>query len=97
MKKIDFIRKIVEKYNSTFEDSISQPKVKAFLEIMNDVVVENIVNDGEDIPILDGLKVLAVTKEARTARNPRTGELIDIPAKKVPKAKIGKALKDAVL
>ena len=35
-------------------------------------------------------------RAARTGRNPRTGEPIDIPAAKVPGFKAGKALKDAV-
>ena len=35
-------------------------------------------------------------RAARTGRNPRTGEPINIPAAKVPGFKAGKALKDAV-
>ena len=35
-------------------------------------------------------------RAARTARNPRTGEPINVPASKAPKFKAGKALKDAV-
>ena len=35
-------------------------------------------------------------RAARTGRNPRTGESIDITSAKVPKFKPGKALKDAV-
>ncbi len=35
-------------------------------------------------------------RAARTARNPRTGETINVPASKAPKFKPGKALKDAV-
>ncbi len=35
-------------------------------------------------------------RAARTARNPRTGETINVPASKAPKFKAGKALKDAV-
>ncbi len=35
-------------------------------------------------------------RAARTARNPRTGEAIDVPASSAPKFKAGKALKDAV-
>lgn len=35
-------------------------------------------------------------RAARTGRNPRTGESIDIPASKSPKFKAGKAFKDAV-
>ncbi|MDH3468927.1 MAG: HU family DNA-binding protein [Gammaproteobacteria bacterium] len=35
-------------------------------------------------------------RSARTGRNPRTGETIQIAASKTPKFKAGKALKDAV-
>jgi DNA-binding protein HU-beta len=35
-------------------------------------------------------------RAARTARNPRTGEAIQVAASKAPKFKAGKALKDAV-
>jgi DNA-binding protein HU-beta len=35
-------------------------------------------------------------RKARTGRNPRTGEPIEIKAKKVPKFVAGKALKDAI-
>jgi DNA-binding protein HU-beta len=36
------------------------------------------------------------SREARTGRNPRTGETIKIKASKIPSFKAGKALKDAV-
>jgi DNA-binding protein HU-beta len=36
------------------------------------------------------------TRAARTGRNPRTGEAIEIRASKVPGFRAGKALKDAV-
>jgi len=36
------------------------------------------------------------TRAARTGRNPRTGEAIQIEGAKVPKFRPGKALKDAV-
>jgi len=35
-------------------------------------------------------------RAARTARNPRTGDAINVPASKAPKFKAGKGLKDAV-
>lgn len=35
-------------------------------------------------------------REARSGRNPQTGEVIDIPARETPVFKAGKALKDAV-
>lgn len=35
-------------------------------------------------------------RNARTARNPRTGETVEVPAQRVPKFKAGKKLKDTV-
>ncbi len=37
-----------------------------------------------------------VKRKSRKGRNPRTGEVITIPAAKIPKFTAGKALKDAV-
>ena len=37
-----------------------------------------------------------VKRKTRKGRNPRTGQVITIPAAKVPKFSAGKALKDAV-
>ena len=46
---------------------------------------------------LTGFGTFSVAKlKARTGRNPRTGEKIKIPARKTPKFKPGKALKEAV-
>ena len=46
---------------------------------------------------LVGFGTFSVAKrKATTARNPRTGEAIQIPASKQPKFKAGKGLKDAV-
>ena len=36
------------------------------------------------------------TRPARTSRNPRTGEAVAVPEKRVPTFKPGKALKDAI-
>jgi DNA-binding protein HU-beta len=36
------------------------------------------------------------TRAARTARNPRTGETVNVPSMNVPKFRAAKALKDAV-
>ena len=35
-------------------------------------------------------------RSARKARNPRTGEMVEVPSKKVPYFKVGKELKEMV-
>jgi DNA-binding protein HU-beta len=47
---------------------------------------------------LPGLgKLVLVNRKARLGRNPKTGETIQIPAKKVVKFRVAKAAKDAIL
>ncbi len=47
---------------------------------------------------LDGLGVFQLKdRKARMARNPRTGEMVSVPAKKVVKFRVLKALKQEVL
>ncbi len=51
---------------------------------------------GKDVT-LTGFGTFTISKrKARTGRNPQTGAAIKIPAKRVPRFKAGKALKDAV-
>ncbi len=47
---------------------------------------------------LDGLGVFQLKdRKARIARNPRTGKMVNVPAKKVVKFRVVKVLKEAVL
>ena len=51
---------------------------------------------GDEVSIA-GLGIFSVKqRKSRTARNPRTGESITVPAMTVPKFRAAKALKDAV-
>ncbi|MDD5750687.1 MAG: HU family DNA-binding protein [Candidatus Pacebacteria bacterium] len=51
---------------------------------------------GKDV-VLTGFGTFTVSKRAaRTGRNPQTGAAIKIAAKRVPRFKAGKGLKDAV-
>jgi DNA-binding protein HU-beta len=72
-------------------------KVQA--EQVVDAVIDSITNTlkkGEEVSIA-GLGIFSVkTRAARTARNPRTGETVQVKAMKVPKFRAAKALKDAV-
>ncbi|HEY4512680.1 MAG TPA: HU family DNA-binding protein [Candidatus Paceibacterota bacterium] len=72
-------------------------KVQA--EQVVDTVLDSIVKSlkkGEEVSIA-GLGIFSVKQRAaRTARNPRTGEAVKVPATKVPKFRAAKALKEAV-
>jgi DNA-binding protein HU-beta len=64
-----------------------------------ETTIEAIVSSltkGEEVSIA-GLGIFsAKERKARKARNPRTGEMVDVPAMRVPKFRAAKALKDAV-
>lgn len=78
-------------------EKLGTTKVQA--EEAVDTVVNSIVDSlksGEDVSIA-GLGIFAVKqRKGRTARNPRTGESIEVPPMKVPKFRPAKALKEAV-
>ena len=54
------------------------------------------LKDGDQVTLVGFGTFQVRDRAARTGRNPRTGEAIDIAAAKVPGFKAGKALKDAV-
>lgn len=64
-----------------------------------DAIIDSIVKTlkkGGEVSIA-GLGIFSTKKRAaRTARNPRTGETINVAAMNVPKFRAAKALKDAV-
>lgn len=64
-----------------------------------ETMIETIVGGlkkGEEVSIA-GLGIFsAKERKARKARNPRTGEMVDVPAMRVPKFRAAKALKESV-
>ena len=72
---------------------------KADAERAVETMVETIVSArkrNEDVSIA-GLGIFKTKmRAARTARNPRTGESVNVPSMRVPKFQPAKALKDAV-
>jgi DNA-binding protein HU-beta len=54
------------------------------------------LKSGDTVSLLGFGTFVVKGRAARSGRNPRTGETIEIPASKVPGFKAGKALKDAV-
>lgn len=72
---------------------------KAAAERIVDKLFDTIINslkNGDEVSIAGFGIFSAKERAARTARNPRTGETIQVPAMRVPKFRAAKALKDAV-
>ena len=89
MKKQDIVNIIVEITGGTKVEG--ERIVKAIFD-----AIANEMAKGGTVDIAGFGKFEGVMRDARTARNPRTGESIKVPAKRVPKFKAGKALKDTV-
>ena len=58
--------------------------------------VTNALQNNDEVSIVGFASFKNVARKATTARNPRTGETINVPAKNVAKIKAGKALNDAL-
>ena len=58
--------------------------------------VTSALSSGDEVRILGFGNFAVANRKATTARNPRTGETVQVAASKAPKFKAGKALKDAV-
>jgi len=70
---------------------------KAAAEIL-DFIVQLAYKNAKNTFTLPGLgKLVLVNRKARVGRNPATGEMIKIKAKRVVKFRVAKAAKDAIL
>lgn len=74
---------------------ISKTQATAALQAVETGVIDTLANGGE--VTLVGFGTFKVTdRAARTGRNPKTGEEIQIAASKTPTFKAGKAFKEAL-
>ncbi len=60
------------------------------------LAIEGALGRGESVSLIGFGTFSVSTRAARTGRNPRTGETIQIAASRVAKFKAGKGLKDAI-
>lgn len=88
MNKSELVSAISDR--SRFEKN----KIETFLNIFMDVVTESVSN-GEKVQLVGFGTFEKRHREARTGRNPKTGEELKIDAVDVPVFKPGKAFKDA--
>ncbi len=89
MNKADLVSAVHEVLGSTKADA-----ERAVETIISSITAT--LTKGDEVSIA-GLGIFATkVREARTGRNPRTGETVEIPSVRVPKFRAAKALKDAV-
>jgi len=74
---------------------LTKKAVADVLEAFMGAVMDT-VNGGNSVTLTGFGTFKASQRQARTGRNPQTGETIQIPARTVPVFKAGKAFKDMV-
>jgi len=89
MNKAELIEEVIGKTGLT--KRMSREAVDAVTSAISDSLGRE-----EKVTLVGFGSFRVMERKARSARNPQTGEEIQIPAKKVPKFTAGKALREAV-
>lgn len=89
MNKTELVAAVAEKAGMSKKDT--EKVINNVFDAIGEALAQG---DKVQIAGFGGFEVKA--REARTGRNPKTGEAIEIPASKAPVFKAGKGLKDKV-
>lgn len=89
MTKADLVEQIAGSTGLTKKDTAEA--VDEFLK-----AIKGALRDGKHIEIRGFGTFKVKERKARTARNPRTGEPVPLPARKVPVFKVSKELKNRI-
>ena len=90
MTKSVLIEKVAEKVGN-----LTRKQTEIVIETVFDSIKEALIK-GEKIEIRGFGNFKPKQRRPRRARNPKTGEKVDVPAKKVLHFKVGKALREAM-
>ena len=77
------------------QTGLAQVAVKQIIQMLFDEIV-NELSKGNRLEFRDFGVFEVVVRKARTGRNPRTGEKVAVPPKRVVTFKMGKVMKDKV-
>lgn len=75
--------------------NVTNRQATVVFEAIQDVITESL-KAGEKVTITGFGSFEAKSRDARTCRNPQTGETVQVPAKVVPKFSAGSILKEAL-
>ena len=89
MNKTELVAALAEKAGLTKKDA------EQILTATFDVIAEAMAK-GEKVQVAHFGSFEVKTREARTCRNPKTGEAVEVAAARVPAFKAGKELKEKV-
>ena len=75
---------------------VNNKVARQFLDTLSNLAISEVKKNG--VFVVPGLgRLVRQERKARMGRNPATGEAIKIPAKKVVKFRVAKAVKDAIV
>jgi DNA-binding protein HU-beta len=89
LNKADLIEQIAQA--AEISKSAAERSIDALV-----VAVKASLRKDEEVTLVGFGTFYAARRQARTGRNPRTGEAVAIAAARMPKFRAGKALKDAI-
>lgn len=89
MNKAALVEKVHEVLGTT------KVQAESIVDLVFDTITTSL-KKGNEVSIAGFGIFSAKQRAARSARNPRTGEMVKVAAMKVPKFRAAKALKDAV-
>ncbi|MDQ6962410.1 MAG: HU family DNA-binding protein [Mariprofundaceae bacterium] len=89
MNKADLISYVSKQ--TSLNKSLSGDAVEAVLD-----GITNSLKEGEAVNIVGFGAFSVVERAPRKARNPRTGEIVEVPASSAPKFKAGKNLRESI-
>lgn len=89
LTKSDFVNLLVERCDLTKKSA-----TEMYDNVFN--TLANVISEGNEVAIPNLGRVKITERAARTARNPQTGDVVEVPAKKAPKFQFSKNVKEAV-
>ncbi|MBP1732264.1 MAG: DNA-binding protein [Deltaproteobacteria bacterium] len=89
MNKTDIVNKLAEK------TGMNQKVAKVVVDTITDSIKKAILN-GERVEIRGFGSFSIRSYKPYKGRNPKNGEVVDVPAKKLPYFKVGKELKEDI-
>ena len=90
MNNTELIREFASKGHLTLKDS------RELIKVLEEIVLSHAREEGGVKLFSSGLTIGAKYQDARTGRNPATGESIEISASYKPVAKFGKVFKETI-
>lgn len=90
MTKSELIEKISQKV-----DGLTRKQTEVIVETIFETIKEELARGGK-VEIRGFGNFRLRSRNARRARNPKTGEAVDVPPKKVPFFRVGKELREMV-